>query len=471
MRKTRLALCALFGLCAAALSFGQATSVFTLDLRADALSYTFYGKDYADDLTKVDQLRVFNNSTISIPKFDMGIDYNLYSPKGNYGARLWLFLFDQADPSIAVRFSAYNGWIKLGPFKLWMGNSELYGLTDQYRFDVFYDKYLYDFYTESKLTTFGVILPDALSMSVISPYYTLDNNNLSKTVDGKLNKLAVVAEYNYGPMTLSLSDLGGFLNQTTPPERKDTAVAFGARAGFKQKTETLTLEATFKYGGNKHTDSGMDGRDFDDGKYSIGLYGGLQKIPWLNSLRTGFGYTAYFRTRSANTGLSYSYPLFNGVDLHFQYSGIRKTLLTFNNNFSFAFANASSADEARGIPLRYAGNIGDLLDSGDKNNYFTYTGMFGGAYMISNNLTGDLQLGFQAASTNIANGDDSVKEARIRGAVYAGVVYRLDNHAAIRGGFAMKTGLDKVSYSPDNPSAISGVSTEIGIPVAVKIVW
>ena len=49
---------------------------------------------------------------------------------------------------------------------------------------------------------------------------------------------------------------------------------------------------------------------------------------------------------------------------------------------------------------------------------------------------------------------------------------RKESAFSVRGGLTMRAGIDKLNYKPkDAAKTIDGITTELGIPLAVKLTW
>ncbi|GHV31487.1 hypothetical protein AGMMS4952_20350 [Spirochaetia bacterium] len=472
--KKILAIMILFAASAGVAVFAQSTTAVTIDLRTDAL----YKKSYLDDYKKTNagEFKIFNGHGLADPGFILGVEFKYDGPDNKYGGKLWLPLISEDNPALGIKAGAYAAWIRLGPklpsiplLKIYAGNDDLNGLTDNFRFNVFYEWY---FMRPDSIepVNFGVIMPYNPASGGAAPEYTfLDNNNLGKKPNGVKPELGLpgvnlMTDINIGPVTVSLSNLGSFFYQTKPSkDTEEIDIDFGVRAGFAN-VRGITLEAAYKHSSRSRENSAIDTKEVlvDN---AAGIYGGFNPRP---DLGIGIGYSVFFQTKTDNGDAAYTNPLYHAVDLRSQFTGINNVKLTFNNNASFSFVNGDddSGTIITGVPL--GGTVVPDMGKDTKEYYFVYTGAFSGSYMFSEELTADLQFAVQTGLIKLEEPVSDQTNSKTLLSAYVGASYKINNHISIRGGFSMKSTFDDASAS-DSAKNMKGGVIETGIPLAVRL--
>ncbi|MDR0475428.1 MAG: hypothetical protein LBH43_17365 [Treponema sp.] len=457
--------------------FAQTTIATTIDLRTDGL----YNKTYLNDYEALypGEFKIFNGRALADPGFILGVELKYDGPGNKYGGKLWLPLVNENDPARGIKAGAYCAWIRFGPnvldsdlplFRVYAGNDDLMGLTDQFRYNVFYEWYFLK-PDSLRLTSFGVILPyNAKASGNLAAQYTItDTNNMGLKPNGLkpemgLKGVNVMTDINIGPFTLSLSNLGNFFYQSKPDKNSEEMdIDFGVRAGLAN-VGGVTVEAIYKQSGTIRENTAQNIKTTKT-EHTTGIYAGLNP---LADLGLGLGYSAYFNTEQRNDNIIYSHPFYHAVDLRIRYIGIPNTTLTFNNNFSFSIVSGDNDNNTVIYGIPFDGIRISNLEKEQKQDYFVYTGAIHAAYSINGNLTADLQTAMHAG--RVRNEGSSVRETFSKNlySAYVGASYRFDYHVSIRGGFSMKLTMDELTAT-DSAREYNGGILEWGFPLAIRL--
>ena len=169
------------------------------------------------------------------------------------------------------------------------------------------------------------------------------------------------------------------------------------------------------------------------------------------------------------------FPFYHGIDLRFNYTGIRNLGITFNNNITFAsvqggFVQGDDAFELVRLSWTYDAYLDRYTDRSE--HYFSLNNILGLRYDFSETLSADLQFANQLGIFTLsAPGMTASTIVNCLG-IYTGINYRLIQNerfrASFRGGLALAMRL----YSHQNPVVLTtsraGFS-DFSIPVGIRV--
>jgi hypothetical protein len=392
-------------------------------------------------------------------------------------------LDDQTSLSVTDLIDVYYGWAKIGLFKLWIGRDEYRGIIDRYQ--------NFDDFLGAKNDSFGPIMVsyDYLASRLLSLAGS-DVTNLGKDVLGS-KSTTLIAEAAYKPVTLSVAvnnlysqiDGKGTNQQNFEDSYTDFGSTLGARLEAAKLFDMLNLAAVYKF---QHTDRKYDEQQFQDlqGGQSFfvpemgldhHLFGLFTTVtPPLPGLGVSAGYSAYLKLHkdmdapSWGGWSSYKYPLWHGVDLRVNYTGIEKLSLTLNGNVSFS--DVQGDDDPASFITGFYENINDVqnVEFNQEQNALVVYGALAAAYDVIENLTVKLQAANQFAKIQYVYNDS---ETRFIDTVnflgfYTGADWRINSHVSMRGGFDMR--LKNYSHDQEDSGSKAGIF-EWGIPLGLTV--
>jgi hypothetical protein len=213
--------------------------------------------------------------------------------------------------------------------------------------------------------------------------------------------------------------------------------------------------------------------------HNFGIYANILKVP---NLGIGLGYTGYLmiyddnRDTPSNTGIiTTSGPLYSGIDLQLQYTGLKNTALTFVSNVSFASSGRSvpSADTYN------VGLFGQNLDEYTDQSWFAIYNALGVDYQVNDKLS----VSFQFANRYGIITNDFTSTARVftikRSRMQSGgggyAAFRINQYLLLQGGLAFRYLND--SYSNNETGAqndlarrdASGGTFDIAVPIRLNL--
>jgi hypothetical protein len=392
-------------------------------------------------------------------------------------------LDDQSSFSAVDLIDIYYGWAKIGLFKLWIGRDEYRGIIERYQ--------NFDDFLGGKNDSFGPIIVgyDYLASRMLTLAGS-DVTNLGKDILG--NKSTVlIGELAYKPITLSLAvnnlysrnDGKGTNESNFEDSYTDFGSTFGARIEAAKLFNMLNLAAVYKF---QHSDRKYDEQQFQDlqggqsffvpemglDHHLFGLFATV--TPPLPGLGISAGYSGYLKKHkdmdAASWGgwTSYQYPLWHGIDLRINYTGIKKLSLTLNSNLTFSTIQGD--DDPKSFITGFWENINDVQDVGpnQEQNALVLYGAFAVAYDLIENLTVKLQAANQFAKIEYIYNESETKfidTVNFLG-LYLGADWRINSLVSIRGGFDMR--LKNYSHDEHDSSSEAGV-LEWGIPLGLTV--
>jgi hypothetical protein len=340
--------------------------------------------------------------------------------------------------------------------------------------------------------------------------------------------MGFLVDLSFAPVTFSAS-VGGLFEKWSRPSKTpwelpgntvssnyDSAydptitsgMNFALRAEGAKILDMITAAAIYKYAGSSleklAAASSDDTIEEKIRNHAFGLY--VNITPPIPGLGISVGYSGQLKTLKnprykdtdiksgvlegnpdweglylANEHRETKFPYYSGIDLRVVYTGIENLTMTSSNNISFArIYGTKDRDEIFVYGWAYEGKLNDSTTGVNKvplrsENYLGLYNALGASYRITESLTADLQLANQFAMFTLNWEEAPLESVTNSFGVYAGVtckVYEKDNfHASIRGGLDLKW--NSYSYQEDSVSASVHKAgyMDLGIPVAVKVVF
>ena len=265
------------------------------------------------------------------------------------------------------------------------------------------------------------------------------------------------------------------------------------RVSAEQIANTVTFDVIYRFrGGDPSTLNNYDenyntaGTLQPDGtgstSHTFGLYANILNVP---DLGIGLGYSGYAVTYEddANTykettkkTITTTGPLYSGIDLRLQYTGLKNMVITSHNNVSFAVADHST-ENAKSL-----GVLGSELDGYSSQGWFSLYNAIGLDIGLGARLAASFQIAnrYGAISTYeslISGGISKTKRSRNQLGGGGFVAFQFNQFILVQGGLAFRYLND--AYNNDAPGAqiaaatrnASGGSFDIAIPIRVNVVF
>ena len=226
----------------------------------------------------------------------------------------------------------------------------------------------------------------------------------------------------------------------------------GVRISGEKIADLVSFDATYKFrGGDKSTYNNVDVYDpattkEPDGSgkttHSFTLAGQIGLLE-ADALGIQLAYTGLFRSYEDNeinnTTIKTTGPFLSGIDLRFQYTGIKRFLFNFNNNISFS--SVSDTQSGSGIDTDV---VIDFWDSalpsaaGDTScDWFALYNALGVQYQWTEKLNLWLELGNKFSSLKTAIGDAVRNDTYDVFGASLKAVYTFNRHISVEAGLAV----------------------------------
>jgi len=292
------------------------------------------------------------------------------------------------------------------------------------------------------------------------------------------------------PLSIQLAADPG--NNTGIPTGDGNFIRFNGsvRVSAERIADWVTVEAIYRFRGGDPNKADVYDETYNTGgvvqpdgsgtaAHVFGLYANILKVP---NFGIGLGYSGYLvsyeDTKDKDTGIitATTGPLYNGIDLRLQYTGLKNITITFNNNISYTSAGPSTVDAVS------KGVLGTTLDRYSSQSWLGLYNALGLDWHVGEKLTASFQIGsrFGLLATNqsiVGGGVSTVEKSLLQLGGGAYVIYQWNRYVAVRGGLAFRYQND--SYTNDAPGSqnvaetrnASGGSFDIAIPVMVNITF
>jgi hypothetical protein len=353
------------------------------------------------------------------------------APIGGSGTMTWGGHGGSAEQVLRSRWSEWYIRTWPGIYRFFAGNISDRGVTTNARFNVHADSTV----EGGPMDNFGMLTPlsrmsggNYLANIAFIRSLEHEGNNFARAnrvVDnhwadwfpyflGSINLHRVIGV----PLTVQIgADIGNAFNVFSSPanasETANTLVDGMLRIQGTRIANILSFDLTWHFRGNDSNTLNNWNMDDPDGviqpdgsgryAHSIGAYAWFLPDAFINGLTFSLGYTAYFRARENFEYVDYGYrdvyrsPLFSGLDIRAQYTGLPNFRFTFNNNISFATARGTDDTsvgnwEGRNRKINAGLIQNDLLGPNQVQNWFALYNGFYTDYTINRVLSAHLFL-------------------------------------------------------------------------------
>ena len=325
-----------------------------------------------------------------------------------------------------LRFSFYEYFFRVnaGFITGYVGNTHDRGKVD--RFDVFTD----DLLRTIRVENYGVMTPDAnadflnngqdINNFMRAPMSVARHTSVNIPPDDN-EKLFGFVEIPYFMVAFNFSKIDAIGLPLTLQFALDPGNNSGVNAGLvadyrmsfnyikfngavrlsgEAIADRLTFDAIYRFKGgdpntlNDYVEGIHEGGFIQpDGlgvySHTFGLFANILGLP---NLGIGLGYSGYIRFFEEDRDTSpaiitHSGPLFSGIDLRIQYTGIPNLTITSANNVSFARINRSSLPDDRIV-----GVLGVPLPLGTSQSWFALYNALGFNYRLNERFTASFQI-------------------------------------------------------------------------------
>jgi len=264
------------------------------------------------------------------------------------------------------------------------------------------------------------------------------------------------------------------------------------RLSAEKIANAVTFDAIYRFrGGDPSTLDSYD-PDYNPGgvlhangqghmAHAFGLYANVLAVPKLG---IGLGYSGYLvayeddeNTNKTGTGetISKSGPLYSGIDLRLQYTGLKNITITSINNVSFALARPSAGNKTS------VGILGLGMDRFSAQSWFALYNALGLDWKLSERLSASFQIanryGIIAVKESLSTGVSMIERSRVTlgGGGYA--AFQFNRFLLMQGGIAFRYQNDSYSNtasgSQNDPATrnASGGTFDIAIPIRLNVVF
>jgi hypothetical protein len=265
--------------------------------------------------------------------------------------------------------------------------------------------------------------------------------------------------------------------------------------------DLVSLDATYKFsGGDYDTENQRSNNTQPSGDGSWGhAFGLFANLSLIDTLGIGVGYSGFMSVQEKyrdpnNNEYAFRFPYYNGVNLHFNFTGVDKLNISLNNNVSFSTIKGLDDKQVITVGLNGLATAGSdsnfdevkiddlaLTDSGKSDGYLALSNALGVKYQISEPLYVSVQIANRLYSytetmkvnTAIERGKEVIIKYGaddFRAALGAG--YSFGDHVSLATGLIF----DLLSYSHSDSRSTTGNDNwdwgkfTFGIPVYFKVV-
>jgi hypothetical protein len=414
-----------------------------------------------------------------------------------------------------------------GFFTAYVGNTGDRGKTDRFQD--------FDGFLKAKVDSFGLLTPDANVASGVGATYgavpiaflTDPEHAVSayKTQDGDNNNLQrrfrLTTTYRrwddmpYWALTLNFADLIGLplffqvagdigyntgIGAPNGTSGADTNRGYNnvrdyfrmngaVRVSGQRLADLISFDAIYRFqGGDADTLDQGDGttqRQPDGEGSSVHTFGVYANVWAIKTLGIAVGYTGQFRTyedsynSTTRVTTTTTAPFFQGIDLRLKFTGIDKLTITFNNNFTVAFADGSSVTNENVVGLN--GQI--INEEKQEQSWYALYNALAISYQLSTPLKLSFQIGNILTMSNISNSatnfdyEYNLTSNRFSGTIFA--AYKFNSFVLLQSGlqFLYDTGSTKSTFGATNGSfANKAYDNSAGmmyfaIPVRMQVVY
>jgi hypothetical protein len=414
-------------------AFAQFTVGVTADFYPDLLKATGPTGDGTDNLSPIYQgvgtFDLFSTSDTWVgSELRLGLGYT-EPGEARYGATLQ-FKMDElvrrniffqgtdsylsdGDPAaslldwVQAPFGDWNVWGKVGILKGYVGNTADRGIAGNMRYN---DATITAFFDDIKMDNYGIIMPafmvpDAnipnLVHTVQYGYRDVFNLKTFPTAPGNVGGRPYFSlTADLAPLQIAVAgDLGPEDAYTTGAQDPlgYNKVGAAVRVSGADIADLLSFDVIYKIrGGDPTAEEDNSQVEQPDARGLWGHnFGAVVNLSLIDSLGIGVGYSGYAyaqEKRDNPNAQRFIYPYYNGIDLRFNFTGVDKLTVNFNNNISFATINGDDNTDTT-----INGGFGGLAPNGDLQEdqsagYLSLYNALGFKYQVTEDLYGSLQL-------------------------------------------------------------------------------
>ena len=382
--------------------------------------------------------------------------------------------FGQADDDQSVRGflnAPFGDWYVKGTAGIltgFLGNTGDHGKVEQYHDTVFNN-----FFDGLKMDNYGIIGADGSFIDVnnVGNYPAFDADS---AFDAPY--MAVTADLAPISVTLAgdLSHVAGDLGGTFTPTTSYNKVGFAARVSGEKIADMINFDAIYKLEGGDIDTEDKNGSQPDGKGFWGHTFGLFANIDIIENLGIGVGYSGFVRVQEkiGASDQTTVLPYYNGIDLRFQFTGVDKLAITFNNNVSFSAVNGD--DNTTTTVLGPAG-ISSNLEKDRSEGYLGLYNALGAKYNISDALYATAEVGNLLVTSNWTYKNDSVDQKREATTnnfrAFLGAGYSFDSHVLFESGliFDFSNNVAKTSGIPGGDVDQNYGQFSFGIPLRLKI--
>jgi hypothetical protein len=321
----------------------------------------------------------------------------------------------------------------------YVGNTAQRGKMEAFRFQNFND------YLHNKIDNYGYIAVGG----------AVDVDNL------KNDAPYVSAGVTFAPLTIELaSDLS--TAAFTNPQASADKIGAALRVSGDKIADLITFDLIYKIKGeDRDNQTRGSGGSWNN---NFGIYAGLG----LGDIGIGFGFSGGVKIDEAdvdsvnNKKVDVVNPFYAGIDLRFQFTGIDKLTLTFNNNITFSGVKGSND---KYVYFEGSGPIGDGVSVG----WFALYNALGLNYALTERLTATLQLANVLGSlkTEVSGGDVTITGDQFY--VTASTAYAFNANVSFEAGVGL--GIEGAETKPSSGSSTKNGTLYFGIPLRFLVTF
>jgi hypothetical protein len=367
---------------------------------------------------------------------------------------------------LQTTFGDWNVWGKVGILKGFVGNTSDRGAVKTY------DGTFNYFFEGVKVDQYGISLPAYVK--------TLDVRNVKEYgyIGGALGNPYFSITADLSPIKVVLAgDMSQVFTENTAGESYGKANV-ALRVSAEKIIDILTLDAIYKLSGSDpYTDDKVGTQPDGAGRYNHN-FGVFANVDILDGLGIGVGYSGLIsasedRDNGTNTTKSL-YPYYNGIDLRFNFTGIDKLTVTFNNNISFSAVTGDDDSLTYDYGVLGTNELGGLTTIGAKrsDNYIALYNALGVNFALTDQLTviagaANRFYSYLYKDTNSPEVARSNLSDNLR--IAAGASYALGTHVTLEGGLAFDINHSTTTQTSQDDSK-AGTFT-FAIPLHLKVVF
>jgi hypothetical protein len=313
---------------------------------------------------------------------------------------------------VQAPFGDWNVWGKLGILKGYVGNTADRGVAGNMRYN---DTTISAFFDNVQMGNYGIIRPVRLSQGPVAnplvQWGYQDTFNLGRypSTTGQLAKPYFSLTADLAPLKIALA--GDMDNEFFESNAWDgngyNQVGAAVRVSGADIADLLSFDVIYKiHGGDPVIDDRITGaveQPNGEGRWGHN-FGAVVNLSLIDSLGIGVGYSGAVGAREKQTNGTdrFVYPYYNGIDLRFNFTGVDKLTVNFNNNISFATISGDNNTDTV---------VYDLLGGGDlqEDQSWGYLGLYnalGLKYQITEDLYGSLQFINSLSSATFTDAND-----------------------------------------------------------------